>query len=109
MNLPLPQTLSLTLTRTLSLNLSLTLTAAVSELLRRMPALGWSLAPVVAANVSGARDLFLCGEACAHVGVLLQQKAMMGPQLEKLVALLPALQTGLLELLRRDKLKVKQA
>ena len=50
----------------------------VARLLERFPELGWSLAPTVVGALGGARDACLCGEACAHLGVLVAQKAALG-------------------------------
>jgi len=79
----------------------------VAKLMERTPLLGWSLAPMLVTKVAGARDAFLCGEACTHMGILLQQKPAMGEGANRLISVLPALQEQLLLLLARDGLKSK--
>ena len=83
-------------------------TRLVSELLRRQPQLGWCLAPHVASHVSGARDAYLCGEACNHVATLLQQKHALGHGAAALAPHLELLTSQLLALLAREGLKAKQ-
>ena len=58
--------------------------------------------------VSGARDAFLCGEACALLRTLLEQKGALGDDASRLTPHLPALQNALVALLGRETLKAKQ-
>ena len=83
-------------------------TRLISELLRRQPQLSWRLAPHVAAHISGARDAYLCGEACNHLATLLQQKQALGEGAAALAPHLDLLTTQLQALLAREGLKAKQ-
>ena len=79
-----------------------------TQILRRLPAVGWRLAPTLVEMVSGARDAFLCGEACALLRTLLEQKGALGDDASRLTPHLPALQNALVALLGRETLKAKQ-
>lgn len=80
----------------------------VSALLERQPMIGWSLAPLLITCVDGARDAFLCGEACSHLSALIAQRGAIGEGGAcRLIPHVPALQTRLTALLSRDKQKSK--
>merc|ERR1719155_331572 len=79
----------------------------IVKLLERLPLLGWSVAPMLVSKISGARDSFLCGEACSHLAGLVQQKSALGAAAGRLLRILPELQVQLLALLTRDGLKSK--
>merc|ERR1719223_1244784 len=83
-------------------------TRFATELMRRQPALGWCLAPLVVQHVGEARDAYLCGEACNHLTTLVQQKhALGGPSAAYLLPHVAPLQQQLLAFLARDGLKAK--
>ena len=82
-------------------------TKLVGEVLKRQPALGWELGPVLIEMVSGARDGFLCGEACAHLELLVAQRGSSADGVAPLVSAVPALGASLSSLFGRDGVKPK--
>ena len=79
----------------------------VTKLLERFAHLGWCLAPMLVQQISGARDVYLRGEACNHLGVLVHQRGALGVGARHLEPHVDALQSQLLGMLRRGGLKSK--
>jgi hypothetical protein len=84
-------------------------TKLLGEILKRQPAIGWLVAPTVVSHISAGRDSYLCGEACAHVEMLVQQHAhhAKASGSSPLVPLLPALCTQLGALLSKPGVRAK--
>uniref|UniRef100_A0A7S2FI79 Uncharacterized protein n=1 Tax=Haptolina brevifila TaxID=156173 RepID=A0A7S2FI79_9EUKA len=85
-------------------------TKLVTELLRRQPSLGWSLAPTILTHVDDARDSYLCSEACTHMELLVQQRGGVlndtaNPSALSLV--MPTLLPRLAALLSREGVRAK--
>lgn len=79
----------------------------VNALLERFPVLGWCVAPLLVQSVAGARDAFLCGEACSHLCTLLGQRPALGEACARLLPHVPALGSALCTILSRGGLRSK--
>ena len=80
-------------------------TKLIGAILQRHPSIGWRVAPTIIEHISGARDSFLCGEACNHLLILLKQHSHVGGN--PLVALLPSLTVQITKVMSREGVRAK--